>query len=368
MGKSVKKVWQSFVPRLVVWAVLFGLDGGLDGGTIAYAAVSALEKSQPSKSVTTLKVLTTIKPLQALTQVVMQGVGTPQLLLEGMADPHHFSLAPSHLKQIKGADLVIWIGPTFEEFLVKALDPRDDKGATKTLALIATEGLQLLHRQSSQDCLLARACTHEETGHRHDHGAEDVEYTAIDPHIWFDVPNVKVMVQEICDQLSALDLENAVTYAENTKAFLVKLTAYEAAQKNQAKALRGLNFIAFHDAFAYLEKALGVTNKAPMVLKGQENPSLKSYGDLKDVIRREKITCLVVDPAHQGAVEEKLAKELGMGLVKIDTLGASIPMSPDHYFLMMQGMIDTLKTCAKKSVPAVKAVAVAPKKESAHGS
>ena len=71
-------------------------------------AVAALLVATPALAAP--NVVATIKPLHSLVAGVMEGVGTPELLIEGAASPHGFSLRPSDAGKLESADLVFWIG------------------------------------------------------------------------------------------------------------------------------------------------------------------------------------------------------------------------------------------------------------------
>ena len=70
-----------------------------------------------SASKADIKVVTSIKPLHSLVSYVMDGVGTPDLIVDGYNSPHGFSLKPSHAKMLQEADIVIYVGEGIEEFL-----------------------------------------------------------------------------------------------------------------------------------------------------------------------------------------------------------------------------------------------------------
>ena len=57
-----------------------------------------------------IKVVTSIKPIHSLASYVMDGVGKPDLIVDGFNSPHGFNLKPSHAKMIENADLIIWVG------------------------------------------------------------------------------------------------------------------------------------------------------------------------------------------------------------------------------------------------------------------
>jgi zinc transport system substrate-binding protein len=55
------------------------------------------------------KVIASIKPLHSLISYVMDGVGTPDLLVDGSSSPHTFQLKPSHATMLQEADIVFWM-------------------------------------------------------------------------------------------------------------------------------------------------------------------------------------------------------------------------------------------------------------------
>ena len=68
-----------------------------------------------------IKVVTSIKPIHSLATLLMEGIGSPKLIVDGSNSPHNFSLKPSHAKMLQNADLVFWVGEDIETFLEKPL-------------------------------------------------------------------------------------------------------------------------------------------------------------------------------------------------------------------------------------------------------
>ncbi len=69
-----------------------------------------------------VNVVASIKPVHALVTAVMEGVGTPALIVQGTGSPHHYALKPSQARLLQNADLVFWIGPNIETFLEKPIE------------------------------------------------------------------------------------------------------------------------------------------------------------------------------------------------------------------------------------------------------
>ena len=64
-------------------------------------------------------VVVSIKPVHSLVAAIMQGVGEPQLIVDGAASPHTYNLRPSNARKLEKADVVFWVGPGLEAFLEK---------------------------------------------------------------------------------------------------------------------------------------------------------------------------------------------------------------------------------------------------------
>ena len=75
-----------------------------------------------------IKVVASIKPIHSLTSYLMDGVGKPDLIVDGYASPHGFAMKPSHAKMLQDADIIFWVGEDLENFLVKPLSSIAKKG------------------------------------------------------------------------------------------------------------------------------------------------------------------------------------------------------------------------------------------------
>ena len=59
---------------------------------------------------------------QALSLIVKEVTGDVRLpLLPANVSPHDFSLKPSHIRRLQGAELVVWLGPKVEPYLAKVM-------------------------------------------------------------------------------------------------------------------------------------------------------------------------------------------------------------------------------------------------------
>ena len=88
-----------------------------------------------------VKVVASIKPIHSLVSYIMDGVGKPDVIVDGYNSPHNFSLKPSHAKMLQNADLIIWIGEDLENFLEKPLNTIAKKA--KNIEIMDLKGIKI---------------------------------------------------------------------------------------------------------------------------------------------------------------------------------------------------------------------------------
>ena len=180
-----------------------------------------------------VNVVTSIKPIHSLASYVMDGVGKPDVIVDGYNSPHGFSLKPSHAKMIEKADLIIWVGEDLEAFLEKPLNTIAKKAVN--VEIMDLKGIKKLkfreknifeghddhghgHKEKKHEDHghLHKEKKHDDHGHKKakhdDHGHDKHAHGEHDPHVWLDPMNAKVIVKEIEKQLVKLDPENSSKY------------------------------------------------------------------------------------------------------------------------------------------------------------
>ena len=81
----------------------------------------------------TPKVAADIGPVHSLVSRVMQGIGTPDLVVQAGASPHGYSLRPSEAKALQEAQMVFWMGEGLSPWMEGALDTLSSNATIITL-------------------------------------------------------------------------------------------------------------------------------------------------------------------------------------------------------------------------------------------
>ena len=113
-----------------------------------------------------IKVVASIKPIHSLVSYLMDGVGKPDLIVDGYASPHGFAMKPSHAKMLQNADLIFWVGEDLENFLEKPLKSIAKKA--EKIELMETKGLKKLKFRERNIFEEHGHDEHKEHGHKED--------------------------------------------------------------------------------------------------------------------------------------------------------------------------------------------------------
>ena len=278
-----------------------------------------------------VKVVTSIKPLHSLASYLMDGVGKPDLIVDGYASPHGFSMKPSHAKMLQNADLIFWVGEDLENFLEKPLNSIAKKA--EKIELIDIKGLNVLKFRE-------RNIFDEHDDHDDHEGHGHGEY---DPHIWLDPINAKVILKEMTEHLIENDSKNTSTYKSNLDKALKdidKLTMNVMTELNQS-----VSSIVFHDAYQYFEKRFNVNILGAFTVNTDVMPGAEQLAQIREIIEHDKVSCVFSEPQFNPDIIKAVAKDMNIKTGVIDPLGATLDPGKDLYFDLIRNMSASFKGC-----------------------
>ena len=310
-----------------------------------------------------VKVVTSIKPIHSLAAYVMDGVGKPDVIVDGYNSPHGLSLKPSHAKMIENADLIIWVGEDLEAFLEKPLNTIAKKSVN--IEIMNLKGIKKLkfreknifeghddhghgHKEEKHDDHGHKEHKeHDDHGHKKekhdDHGHEGHAHGEHDPHVWLDPMNAKVIIKEIENQLVKLDPDNSSKYKANSKKAQSEL---DNLTKNIKKDLKGnLRFVVFHDAYQYFENRFGIKVLGALTVNPDVLPGAEQLSEIREIIEHEKVNCLFSEPQFNPAIIKSIAKDTKIKTGVLDPLGATLGKGKGMYTELLQSMYASFKGC-----------------------
>jgi zinc transport system substrate-binding protein len=326
----------------------------------ALVAPAAIALFAASPALAAPNVVATIKPLHSLVAAVMDGVGTPELLVRGSASPHGFSLRPSDAGKLEAADVVFWIGEDIEAFLpgllaslasdANVIEMSDVDGMI--ILDLREGGLFEAHSHDDHDEHDHEDHDHDEHDHDHDDHSHDHEddhsdhdHAHGDGHIWLDPQNARLMVAAIADTLIAADPENAETYNANGQAVAARLDALEAEIDAALGPARGKPFFVFHDAYHYFEARFGIEATGTFTVNPEVAPGAARLTEIRGTVEASEAVCLFAEPQFSPAVIDTIADGTPARIGTLDPLGAEIEDGPELYFTLLRTMAASLTDC-----------------------
>ena len=314
------------------------------------------------------KVVASIKPIHSLISYVMDGVGTPGLLVDGSSSPHTFQLKPSHATMLQEADIVFWIGEDLESFLETPLESiaKDAKQVT----LMESEDIEMLKFREKNvfddhDDHGDEHDDHDEHGDEHDeheeheeHGDEHDEHEdehddhahhdghnhgEFDIHFWLDPEIAKTIVQIAAKEISEIDPANASKYEANAAKALNELD--QLINDTRGKINKDATYVVFHDAFQYFEQRFGIEVIGALTVNPEILPGAKQLAEIREVIEHEAVNCLFSEPQFNPTIAETIASDTGVKAAVLDPLGAELEPGKDLYFDLISDMASSFESC-----------------------
>ena len=294
-----------------------------------------------------IRVVATIKPLQSLVAAVMEGVGTPALLVTGAQSPHTYALRPSDAKALNEADVFFRVSEQVEPFTGKIVKSLPESVRVVTLA--DAPGLELLDVRTG-DTFEAH-----EHDHGHDHDGEDAdehdEHAAFreparrDGHVWLDPRNARAMVAEIARVLAEASPGDAETFKHNAARLTERLEALESELARGLAPVAGKPFVVFHDAYHYFERRFGLAALGSITVSPEVPPSAHRLTEIRKKISALGAACVFAEPQFQPRLVAVVIEGTGAHAGTLDPEGALIQPGPDGYFALMRALAAGLTQC-----------------------
>ena len=212
------------------------------------------------------------------------------VMVKNGASPHNYTPKPQQMKKLSKAKLYLSIGVEFEKvWLSKFINQNRD----------------MLVVDSSMDINKTTL---------HHHNEEE-----LDPHVWVDPINVKVIAQNIYEALVEIDKENKSYYKKNLKNFLKKIDKINQNIKNTLKNTpKGTTFMVFHPAWGYFAKRYNL-KQLSVEVEGK-SPKMKALVKIIEKAKKEKVQAIFTQPEFSDKASQIISKELHINVIKASPL------------------------------------------------
>jgi zinc transport system substrate-binding protein len=300
------------------------------------------------------RVAVDIAPVHSLVAQVMEGVGTPDLIVQPGASPHEYSLRPSEAAALQDANLVFWIGPDLTPWLTDTIETlAPDAAVTELLEADGTIEFEFREgalfeahddheedehddegdHKDDDDHADEAHDDHEEEGHD-DHGDEKAgdydhadddhddeeagheghDHGAHDPHAW-------------------LSPQNAMTWL-----LIGEVTA-------TLDPVRDGRFIVFHDAYQYFEADFDFPASGAISIGDASDPSPARIAEIQGRIAEQGIDCVLAEPQFNPGLVATVLDGTDAKTGILDPLGSDLEPGSALYSQLIRNLSTALAGC-----------------------
>ncbi|MBO6777603.1 MAG: zinc ABC transporter substrate-binding protein [Marinibacterium sp.] len=337
-----------------------------------------------------------IAPVHSLVARVMDGIGSPDLVIPPGASPHEYNLRPSEAEALQNADVVFWMGEDLTPWLEDAVENLTTDAAITTLLEIDETNLldfregalfeahdhgddehgdhdehehdddghaegdheheEHAKKEHGDDEHAEDEHGHEEHaeddhGHDHEehaedeHGHEGHDHGEHDPHAWLSPDNASSWLNVIAAKLSAVDPENAGAYFANAAAGRSKIEALKGEISATLDPARGKSFVVFHDAYQYFETAFDFPASGAISLGDAADPSPARIAEIQDRVRDEGVDCVLSEPQYNPGIVAVVLDGTEANTGVLDPLGSDLEPGQDMYPQLLRNLAGVLADC-----------------------
>lgn len=303
-------------------------------------ALSASVLLYASNSFAGTHVLTSIKPLELLVRAIAtEGTETDTLVPPG-SSPHNYSMAPSKRRALESSDVIFWVGPDMETFLIRLLTGSEFGGRSVALNSQSTHTGVTEHASEAQG--------HKNTHHNHDshgHDHKDGNTNGEDPHIWLDPHTALAMAKTIRDALAELEGADKQALDRNLNTFQASMAAQDAKIRKQLEPVQGISLFAYHSAFTRFAEHYNLKVEGVLTLNPELSPGARHIAEVQASLRSANHPCLLTEPQFNRQWWRSITEGLDVTFSTWDPLATDIKATADGYAAFQQSIADAVLKC-----------------------
>jgi len=259
-----------------------------------------------------LNVVATLPDLGAIAQAIAGDKADIKVIGKSNEDPHYVQAKPSFIVTLNNADVLIQNGLDLEIGWLPALvdQTRNSKIRSGAPGLVtAADGIPLLEVPNEP---VTRAM-----GDVHPGG---------NPHFSIDPENGKIMAKNIADGLARVDPADSALFQANLATLLAKISDSENACLAAMAPYKGTKVVTYHKSLTYFCQRFGLTEVGTVEPKPGIPPSPSHITELIDLMKRENVKLILMEPWHERRTPDLVAQQTG---AKVVEFAAQVGGAPD---------------------------------------
>jgi zinc/manganese transport system substrate-binding protein len=292
------------------------------------ALSAALSGWSTSAHAAKIRIVTTMTDLADFTREIGGDRVEVHSLATGVEDTHGVPMKPSFVPIMNRADLVLTEGFEMEHAYLPALleaskNPRIQRDRSGYVD--CSQGIVPLGVPKS---------TEHYAGDVHPYG---------NPHYMLDPVLAETAIHNIYNALVKVAPEHQAEFTRNRDAYLAKLNGKIAEWDKEAKPLKGVKFISYHEEWSYFAKRFGMDYFGTVELRPGIDPTPRHIEELIAGMKAEHVPIVIREPQFPERVPRNIAEQTDATMIVLPIMPGGVPQT-ETYIKMMDYIVQTMVT------------------------
>ncbi|MEV6234898.1 zinc ABC transporter substrate-binding protein [Saccharopolyspora shandongensis] len=249
---------------------------------------------------------------------VVQAIGGDDVEVEAIisdpnADPHSYESTPQDAAKVTDADLVVFNGGGYDEFMEKILG---SSGQGKP----AIEAVEDEHEGEP-------AGAHEEHGHEgHDHSANE--------HVWYDLHVVQEVAAQVNAELSKLQPAKAEQFGKAAGHFAEDIGKLQGRVGELGDQNRGKPVIVTEPVAHYLVEAASLQDITPpefvKAVEAESDPSAAAVAAIQNAVNSKQAAAVIYNPQTESPVTRNVRSAAEQNQIPVVEMTETLPQGKTY--------------------------------------
>jgi zinc/manganese transport system substrate-binding protein len=247
-------------------------------------------------------------------QVGGDRVSVTSVLRNPDQDPHLFEVTPAVVRQVAGAQVVVYNGAAYDPWMEDVLR------ATPKAARAVIVAADLVRKKAGDN-----------------------------PHVWYDPPTIPAVATAIADALSAVDPTHKDEYAARLKTFLASLAPVNEKIAAVRAKYTGAPVAASEPVFGYMAAALELKMKdGPFqaAIMNDTEPTASAFALFEDDLKMRKVRVLFYNKQASNSLVQRLVTLARMSDIPVVGVTETCPPGQSYQEWMMNELSATERALA----------------------
>lgn len=289
--------------------------------TIRIAALAVLlgvlSCGSPDQAATSADRLTVVASTDVWASVVHAVAGDAveikTIIHDPAGDPHSYQSSPADAATVAGADLVVFNGGGYDEFMAQILAQAGGKPAVEAFALLPSQG--------------------------------SVDAAPANEHVWYDLPVVREVARQVAGELGKLARGRAKEFTEGAETLGSGIDDLSAKVSAVAGTHPGAKIAMTEPVALYLVQAAGLTDATPPefveAVEEETDPPAAAVAATRDLLTQRQVRVLIYNPQTETPVTSQARSTAQAAGVPVVELTETLPEGTG-YLGWMSAQIDAL--------------------------